>query len=200
MQAALLCCYPLFIHLSVQFEEPWLRAPAVFLLAAGILYKRLLNREKGAWSIFVGIVLLTVAITLTSPSKYLFYLPPVALPGLIGAVFIRSLLPGNQPLVTAIGERVRGELGEQMRRYTKNVTVVWAVLLVAMTLWSALLPWLVGDWLWSIMTNFVNYILIGVLFVGEFTWRKLRFRDHVHPSFKDYMSIVFGPNGIARRS
>lgn len=200
MPIALISCYPLFIHLAVHFEEPVFRAPAVFLLAAGILYKRLIKPEAAAWAMLAAVGLVTAAVALAGPAKYLFYLPPVVLPALIGWGFARSLLPGRTPLVTAIGERVRGELDPPMRRYTKAVTGVWAVLLAAMATWSALLPWLAGDWVWSVVTNFINYVLIGVLFIGEFLLRKLRFKNHEHPGFKDYLSIVFGSGGVTGRS
>lgn len=190
MQIALLCGYPLCMHLAVTLELPLFRALAIGLLSAGILYRGLRNRHPGSWLCFGAIVGITIIIANIEYSKYLFYIPPVLVPALIAGIFISTLLPGKEPLVTAIGEQARGPLSPEMRRYTKSVTRMWAWFLSIMTVWSALLPWLAEPWLWSLVTNFLNYILVAIVFVGEFMVRRKRFTEHNHPSFKEYLKIV----------
>ena len=67
---------------------------------------------------------------------------------------------------------------------------MWGSFFVAMVLWSALLPWLTTVMLWSLFTNFLNYLMAALLFVGEYIYRRWRFQDYDHPGIIDYIKIV----------
>jgi uncharacterized membrane protein len=199
MQIALICCYPIFIHLSVVLQEPWYRVPALILLTAGILYKGLLHKNKSAWLTLLAVIVITLAVSRINQWQYAFYLPPIVIPALIAGIFIRSLLPGNEPLVTSIGEKARGPLSTAMRQYTRRVTLVWAIMLVVMTALGIALPVLSSEKIWSLYTNFLSYISIALLFVGEYLYRRVRFKDHNHPGFRQYLNIVLRAGNQIRR-
>ena len=67
---------------------------------------------------------------------------------------------------------MEGELDEQAIRYTRNVTVAWVVFFLlnaAISLWTALY----GDLAtWTLYNGFISYILIGLMFGGEFLLRQ----------------------------
>ena len=199
MQVALLCCYPVLIHLSVVLQQPLLRVPALVLLTAGIAYKGLLRKSRAAWITLITVVLVTLAASQINEWLYAFYLPPVLIPALIASVFIRSLLPGREPLVTAIGERARGPLTVEMRSYTRIVTLMWAILLCSMTLLGIVLPLTAGEHIWSLYTNVISYLLVAVFFVGEYLYRRFHFKDHDHPGFRQYLEIVLRSGNNNRR-
>ncbi len=190
MQVALLCCYPLFVHISIVLQIPSYRIAALVLLATGILYRELKNRSWTAWLTLLLVTALVVIASQIDHWLYAFYLPPVLIPALIASIFIRSLLPGNEPLVTAIGERARGPLTSEMRIYTKRVTLVWAIFLSITAVLGLALPFAANEQVWSIYTNFISYISVAVLFIGEFVYRRYRFKNHNHPSFREYLNIV----------
>ncbi len=194
MPVALILCYPLLVHLAVWLKQPMIQVLALLVLALGLLWPGLRQGRRFPWVLFLVALVLAGAVGHMDIAIYLLYVPPVVIPLLFWAVFFRSLLPGQTPLVTAIGEQARGPLSEQMRSYTWGVTLMWTIVFAAMALWSALLPWLATDTLWSLFTNFINYMVVALLFGVEFLYRKRRFRDHDHPGFADYLKIVVNAN------
>ncbi|HHM06007.1 MAG TPA: hypothetical protein ENJ19_09755 [Gammaproteobacteria bacterium] len=194
MQPALLIAYPLFVHLGVALDVPALHVLAMICLAAGLLYTGLAARHRDAWGILAGVSLLAAGVGYADFSLYVLYLPPILIPLLFFAVFLRSLLPGQVPLITAIADQARGPLSDAMRRSTDASTAMWTVLFAAMTLCSAVLPWLASAATWSFVTNFLNYAVVALVFFGEFAYRLWRFPEHNHPSFWEYILIAVRAN------
>lgn len=190
MPVALTLSYPLLVHLAVWLELPELKLLALLVLALGLLLPGLRQGNRFTWGLFLLSLVMISVIGYMDVAIYLLYLPPVAIPLLLWGVFFRGLLPGGVPLVTDIAEQVHGSLPDPLRRYTRSVTQMWAIFFAVMALWSALLPWLATITLWSLFTNFINYILAALLFVMEYIYRKWRFRDYDHPGFVDYLKIV----------
>ena len=189
-QILLVVFYITLNHVAAIYNKPQLQALALGLLVAAILWQGLVKTNKIVWLSFIGIGVVLAGFAFLGLSKYIAFLPPIVIPLIIAIVFIHSLTKNNVPLVTDIGEKARGPLSEEMRHYTRGVTTLWAYVLVAMALWSMVLPLTHSMLLWSIVTNFLNYLLIGALFVGEFVYRQYRFPDHNHPKLGDYIKIV----------
>lgn len=195
MRIGLLIAYPVFAHLGVMLEQPILQIIAISSLATGIFYDGLKALKISAWISVIGITAVSAGLGIFYKPTYLLFLPPIALPLLVSWGFLRTLFPGETPLVTAIGEKARGQFSPEMRVYTRHVTILWAACLLMMASWAILLPLFGSLELWSIFTNIVNHALVFSLFVGEFTYRKWRFRDHDHPGFIEYLRIVFRAQG-----
>ena len=192
--------YPVLAHLAAVLHWPVLQAAALIMLGAVILLPRTLATVAVFASMLVllaGVLMLWWWAGLMFPSAeqmegathMLAFLVPVIVHGLVGWVFLRSLLPGREPLVSAIGRRARGALPAPMQRYTRQVTTVWAGLFGLLLLLSLVTPF-VSVVLWSWCTNVLNYVLIALLMGGEFAWRRRRFPSHDHPSFLNYLRIV----------
>jgi uncharacterized membrane protein len=190
MQIALILLYPLVSHLSIIYDQQTLKVIAIQLLASGILYTGLARKNRGVWLLWLTIFFFSCGLAFNHNAIFILYWPPVILPLLPALVFIRSLLPGNEPLITAIGELHRGPLSPEMRHYSRKVTWIWALCLLSMSLWSIILPILGLLHLWSLFTNFLNYTLIAGLFLVEFYIRVKLFPEHDHPTFYDYIKIV----------
>ena len=147
-----------------------------------------------SWLVFLALSALLACSYYFKFDVLLIRLPPLFILLLIGSVFWRSLLPGNEPLVTGIGERARGPLGPKMRQYTLRVTQFWAGF-ISLQFTATLYFSIFGpEWLWVSVTSVFNYLLVGVLFVAEFYWRMHCFPDHDHPSFFNYIAIVTKAN------
>ena len=191
MRLLLLACYPLGVHLWVITQQPVWQLLAMVCLAAGIQYSGLRQGSLLAWGALLLIALASVWLVVNKMAQYAFYLPPVVLPLLASIVFLRTLIPGEVPLVTAIGRQVHGQLPLELERYTRRVTVFWPLLLALMALVAALLP-LSGSFLaWSWFSNFLSYALVAAAFLGEYFYRRWRFRHFPQPSFRAYLAIVF---------
>lgn len=198
MQIALILLYLPLVHFAAVTGLPLLQAAALIVLAAGIFYKGLKAKQWLLWLLLVGVSGAIALLALFDLTLYVIYLPPIVLPLLIWGMFFNTLLPGKTPLVTAIGERARGPLSREMKIYTRRVTILWSVLLLGMSLWSAWLAWLNSPLLWSLVTNCLNYVVIIVVFFGEFYYRKHHFKNHDHPSLIDYIKIVVSPENFKR--
>ncbi len=98
----------------------------------------------------------------------------------------------------AIGEASRGPLSPAMRKYTKIVTISWAVAFCCMAIVAVILAIWADVTVWSWVTSVGNYLLIGLMVWGEFLLRKLVFPDHDHPGFIEYIQIVVSAN-VAKR-
>ena len=194
MQIILLLCYPFLVHFSIIYHLDSLRLAAIVFLAAGLLWKPLLSASPFAWGVAGSVILLVVVQQWAPWAMNVIFIPPVALHFLVASVFIQSLLPGQTPLVTAIGEFSRGPLSPSMIAYTAAVTWLWAIMLSLLTLLSAVLPFIGNLEIWSLFTNFINYLLVAFVFVAEFIYRRYRFPDHKHPGFIEYIRIVVDAN------
>lgn len=190
LQMILVVLYIGLNHIAAVNDIPYLQGLALGLLVTAILWQGLVQGNKFIWLSFIAACAVLAGFAVSGLSKFIAYVPPVVIPLTIAIVFIHSLTGNNVPLVTDIGEKSRGPLSDEMRAYTRSVTKCWAIVLVAVALWSLILSWTPWVMLWSIVTNFVNYLLIGVMFIGEFLYRQYRFPKHDHPNLINYLKIV----------
>lgn len=187
---ALIAAYPLLVHLSLVLAMPPLLFIAPILFLTGAFLPGLSSGNKSAWLWFSSLSGLIVLLEYLDMTLYLLFLPPILIPLLLLVIFGRTLRRGSEPLITAIGEAARGPLSPAMRRYTRRLTQLWCLVFIAMILSSSLLPLLEQPEVWSWFTNIINYLVVGVLFVGEFILRKKIFPTHDHPGFIEYLRII----------
>jgi uncharacterized membrane protein len=70
------------------------------------------------------------------------------------------------------------ELTEAKRAHCRQVTIAWCVFfafngaLAAVLAFAAPLSW------WAAYSGGIAYVLMGMMFAGEYGLRKLRFQDH----------------------
>ena len=96
---------------------------------------------------------------------------PVLISLMLLALFGLSLRYGP-PLVERLARLREPELPAVAIRYTRHVTVVWAIfflcnglLAAALTLWAPL------SW-WTLYNGLLSYLLMGLLFIGEWLLRQ----------------------------
>jgi uncharacterized membrane protein len=124
----------------------------------------------------------------------LLYLPSVGIPAMLAWFFGRTLRAGRQPLITAIAVAASPDLPDYLRRYTRQLTVLWTGIFVAMVIWDLSLAALAPHGWWSFMANCGNYLIIGAIVAVEYLVRRLRFRHFSHPGFAEYLKIVVRSN------
>lgn len=90
-----------------------------------------------------------------------------------------STLRGDQlSLIGQFAERVHA-MTPDMRTYTAQVTMVWTAYFALMAAASLLVYATLSFAAWSLLSNLVSPIMIGVLFIGE---HLVRYR--IHPEFE----------------
>lgn len=133
-------------------------------------------------------LLTTTALTLLSLAMIkTFGLPQPAvilgLPHLVSNVFLmwffaRTLKDGQEPLITSIARRVNGSLTPDLEIYTRRITFLWSMFFALQVVVSIGLYIFASLEAWSTFINILNAPLVILMFVCEYTYRVLRYRDH----------------------
>lgn len=110
----------------------------------------------------------------------MYPIPSVAIYLLLLWTFARTLVPGREALVTRLARHVHGTLPDYISAYTRRVTWAWCLFFLAMALTSVLLFDFASLETWSVFANLLNLPLVALMFVLEYTYRILRFRDFSH--------------------
>ncbi len=122
-----------------------------------------------------------------SNSELLFLLLPGCVTVALAGVFIYSLV--NPPsMIETFARMSMPDLGERDVRYCRRVTGVWSVFLLLNSLVIFGLAEAVQNgtelfgssprFLWTLYAGVVSYVLIGLLFAGEYLYRKWKFRRY----------------------
>ena len=97
-------------------------------------------------------------------------------------LFLRSLRPGQTDLITGLASRLRGSLTPGMLTYTRAVTRAWCVFFAAQLVVSVVLLLLAPHAVWSLFVNVLDAPSVLLMFAGEYTVRRWRFRGYQHIS------------------
>lgn len=93
-------------------------------------------------------------------------------------LFGRTLLPGQEPLISQISRRINGELRAEVADYTRHVTIAWCTFFALQVIVSLLLYVLAPVAAWSFFINVLNLPLLILMFVAEKAYRTMRFPNH----------------------
>jgi len=199
--------YPLLSHLASTGDSAILAACALGTIVLMVLIDGLIQRRAGAWLMLVMSVLLLFLLARSDYAQLLLLLVPVVFVGLIAWGFGRTLRKGQVPLITrivsALDARSPDAVAPALRRYTRNLTVIWAVVLIGLALCNLVLamlatpvglftvigvesPFPINDRQWSWLANTLNYGLVGGVFVIEYWYRKHCFPGR-YRNFADFI-------------
>lgn len=183
--------YPLLAHLAVMLGDRRLQWLALVWLLGISLGGALLQRRSWAWLAWFAASALTWWLVVAGHGLYALFVPPAAIPAALFLLFAGSLRPGQTPLITRVATIMHGgTLPEELVRYTRAVTVLWAAVCAALFLSAVLLAVYATPELWSLMTNLVHYLVLGAVFVIEYAWRRIRFRHLEHLGLVQFLRRV----------
>lgn len=174
--------YPFIVHLSVVYKVPFLIACLLPLFY--IVLIRPFHGDKKQIIIKSGILLLLILIGLLSwhyLDHSIIYLPPMLMMLAILYPFIRSVMPGNTPLITRFYQLTKAENCPEVSRYTDKLTWIWIVFIMLLLVNNLFLTFLAPLELWSLFTNFINYLLLLSLLVLEWIFRIFWFKKWESP-------------------
>ena len=178
LRIALLVAWPLLAHAAAATGNGWLAALAVLDIVLLLLLDVLARPRAWAWLV-LALALAGLAWLARSPHAMLPVLlaPPVFVAA-AGWMFARTLSAGRIPLVGRIASAIDATPWEQMapevRRYTRNVTLAWAVLLFALAAADLAIAFLATPLQWSWFANIGDYVVIGGFMLVEFAYRQWR--------------------------
>ncbi len=179
----LFIAYPLLAHLATVLHSETLSATALAVFIAVPLSPKLLTKSPAAWLLLSSCIVVLAMCAHLGFARLLIYIPPVLIPLVVLLPFARSLAPGNVPLVTRIATQIRGPLPDDLHRYTRHVTQMWVAVLAIQASASLALACFASAELWSLMSNCVSYVILGLIFGTEYLFRRWRFQHLAHESF-----------------
>ena len=187
---ACILAYPVLVHLSILLGQPWLAGLALVTLCASFIFQPLRALRAWAWLGLAAVMLASAAAVHFRAQLYVLYLPPIVLPLAMLAWWAPSLRAGRTPMITRIATVIRGSLTPDYAAYTRNATVMWVgvfTLLAAAGIGCAL--WASAE-TWSLVTNSLNTVFIGLVFLGEYLYQRWRYPNVEHFEFITYIRRI----------
>ena len=167
--------YPLAVWLGEGRVEP--RILAGLLLLAGLTrLPTLAVSQVARW--WLGSTILLVILTIWANVLFPLKLYPVLVNAALFAVFTYSLIV-PPTAVERLARLRETDLPAQVIAYTRRVTQVWCVFFVingVIALFTALYA---SSALWWFYNGFLAYLIIGLLFAGEY-WVRRHFKRRYH--------------------
>ncbi|WP_340149190.1 hypothetical protein [uncultured Sneathiella sp.] len=170
--------YPFVVYFGlVHFPPLTVGLALVVFLVLRLLLQRQRRAQRSEFGIYVAVVM-AIVLLLGVNELLAIKAYPVLISLSFAFLFGYSLL-NPPPIIERFARMMEGELDEQAIRYTRNVTVAWVVFFLlnaAVSLWTALYADLEA---WTLYNGFISYILIGLMFGGEFLLRQFVKRKKV---------------------
>ncbi len=201
LRVALVLLYPLLAHMAAVEGDKQLAALALGDILLVLLLDGLLARRTKQWLLLLLAVPALVLLSRSAFALMPLLLMPAALIAVAASGFARTLRPGRTPLIASIVEVLEGDdaanLPDRLRRYTRGLTLAWALMLGSLALVNLTLalcavpggvlasfgivpPLAVTNTQWSWFANGFNYGILGVFFVAEFAYRRHCFPEREH--------------------
>lgn len=208
LPVALALAFPVLAHASAVTASLELATAAVACLLI-LVCLPLRAKPLLAITVFaVGAILLAV-LHASGHAHLPLMLPPVLFNLAVGLYFARSLAPGRMPLIERIVRALNnGQVHDpDVPAYARAWTRAWAVILLALAAINAVLallaepkglllslgltpPVSVPLELWSLFANLLNYLIVAIVFVGEYVYRSRRFPHSDYGGFLGFLKRV----------
>ncbi len=168
--------YPISLHLTIL--QGYTQAAVWLLLILAIAHSLLIiiAGQRRLTELSAPAIAIIAVISLFLNDATVLYLPPILIAGGLLFLFGRTLMPGEEDLISAFAKRVEGESDEVVLKYTRRLTWVWTLFFAAMLIESIVLALFAPIDTWSLFTNLINYLLIAGLFLLELLYRMFHFR------------------------
>lgn len=206
-RVALAVAYPFLAHAAAARDSGVLAACALGTIVLMALAEGLARGRARSWLALAAAALALAWLAASPFARLPLLLVPVAFVGLIAWGFARTLRAGRVALITRIVSALDGlppdRLAPDLLRYTRRLTLAWALVLAALGLCNLALaalavptgllasagivpPLAVTEAQWSWFANWLNYGLVGGFFVLEYLYRKWRFPGR-YRNFLDFL-------------
>ena len=188
--------YPLLVYLGLRFFEP--RMVAVFLgatlllrLALGPRRRRVLSLGK-TLSFPLAMLGLAYALTFVFNDGFFFLFVPALFSAALLLSFGRSLLVPPS-LVETFARAIRSDLSDEHVAYCHRVTMLWTAFFLLNGSLSLALALAGSLEAWTLYNGLIAYLLMGMVFTGEFLYRHHRF-----PQLRKTMATAAGEEPVRR--
>ena len=142
--------------------------------------------------VVTAVALVGLCVYFAESLGFIVYAPPLAAFAFMAFFFYRTLRPGSVPLITRVARMEHPDLPPDMARHARMLTWAWSLCFMLMFLVALVLAPLLPLDVWSRWVHGLGYALPAALFLGEYAYRHVRFRERHHGSL-----LVLIPNIVA---
>ncbi len=168
-------CYPVLIFAGLYFKiQPRVLSLLLVIMAAFHFSAFLREKNRKTLFLFAGLLGLVALVWVTNNQTILKIYPVLVNLVLLGVFGASLLRPPSLAFRFALMQDktlTASPAASAVEKYCFKVTVVWCVFFVfnAAVSWATVLA--ASEWAWSLYNGFISYILIGLLFLIEYSVR-----------------------------
>lgn len=104
--------------------------------------------------------------------------------------FAVTLRPGRVALITLKARRLHGALPDEIKVYTRRVTVAWSIFFAAQLTASITLFLFAPLVVWSFFVNVLDFPLVATMFAAEYLVRRHSLRNPPRHSLSAIMGMI----------
>ena len=184
LQAIGIVFYPLLVHLLILYKAPAVAVAGLVVASMAYFYAMLKLRQgprmRLAW---IGLYALLAAVgllNLLTDTVYALYLPSLLINAGLMILFGLTLRRDSMPLIERLMrmEYHGGELPVALAHYARQLTRIWTGFFAAVVLISLVLAISAPLELWSLFANVLSYPFVLILFLAQYAWRALYYRQY----------------------
>jgi uncharacterized membrane protein len=168
---ALIASYPVVIYFGLmKMSLHYLGFLLIALAVIRFISLRGQNQSAGHYALIVALVAVSIYATLANDPQG-FRLYPVVVNAVLLMLFCYSLFHGT-PVIERIARLTEPDLPHHAIRYTRNVTWIWSAFFLCnglVALYTALYSSMA---FWALYNGCISYLLIALLFSGEWLIRR----------------------------
>lgn len=178
LMGILLILYPAVVYYGLTNGMTWL---GLLLLVLFFIYKSLFVAKKRWHSVIIVCMLSLGAWLLQATTVKLI---PIVIHVSLFLVFYQSLRV-KKPIIERFARLDFPAFPEGMAKHCWQITQVWVFFFLFNIIFNIILVTWASDELWAIYNGVLVYGFIGLLVIGEYIWRSIKFPDLIMPSFKE---------------
>lgn len=180
--------YPLAVHWLLAVGRPLIALGLATVALGGLCWS--LPGARWRWVALSIIALSSLAAGALHADELVLFLPPIAINLGLAFFFASTLGRDREPLISVFARVERGGLTPELKVYTRCLTWIWVVFFLTMAAVSLVLAVTGPRAAWAWFTGVGNYLCVGMLFVGEYVYRRVRFSHYQHASPLRLLGIV----------
>ena len=171
--------YPILTHIAISHNELKFALVMLGIIAGLFILKRSKLSEKKSnffdLALWVCLIIFAAYIIFVDTIYVALYLPPVLILTFFIFNFAKSLLPGQEALLTKIARVIFQDDDPETAIYTRQVTWLWTCFLILILVETVAISLFAPIEVWSLFTNVLNYLFMCLLFIVEYIYRQFRF-------------------------
>lgn len=203
--------YPVLAHIGILQRSRALMIAALGLLCLAMLMPALARLRMAAWLALLPLIGAGILLHRAATPSLPLYIAPVLVPAFMAWVFGQTLSSGRTPLIAQLVRAMHavGEAPEDpaVWNYARRLTWVWTVMFLSIASLNFLLalfckpeglllvsgihpPFTIPQQWWSSFANVIGYLLVGVFFLLEYTYRRYRFPNQPYRNLYEFLRQV----------